>query len=122
MGIAGLGLAAADSALLVFLLFALLGLGHLMITVAVQGLVARGSGEHSYDARFAALTFTGSIGQLFGPAIGGFVAGSGSPEETTRTPPGRRGPPGVSHGPRGRPWPPSCGRPGSSARSWSPRP
>ncbi len=84
MGVAGLGLAAAGEAAWIFVLFALLGLGHLMITVAVQGMVARGSDERSYDARFAALTFTGSVGQLGGPIIAGLVAGQGSPEETGR--------------------------------------
>ena len=84
MGIVSLGLAFAPSAPWVFALFTILGLGHLSITVATQGMVARGSDEGSYDRRFSAFSLSASIGQLVGPAIASIVAGRGSLEETSR--------------------------------------
>jgi MFS family permease len=84
MGVVSLGLAFAPSAPWVFALFAALGLGHLSITVATQGMVARGSDEASYDRRFSAFSLSASIGQLVGPAIAGIVAGQGSLAETSR--------------------------------------
>jgi MFS family permease len=84
MGVVSLGLSVAPSAPWVFGLFTVLGLGHLSITVAVQGMVARGSDEASYDRRFSAFSLSASIGQLVGPAIAGLVAGQGSVEETSR--------------------------------------
>jgi MFS family permease len=84
MGVVSLGLAVATSAVWLFVLFTVLGLGHLAITVATQGMVARGSDEASYDRRFSAFSLSASIGQLLGPAIAGLVAGRGSPEETSR--------------------------------------
>jgi MFS family permease len=65
------------------LLFAALGLGHLTMVVAFQGLVARGSDERSYDRRFAHLALSASFGQLVGPAVGGIVAGGGSTAEVS---------------------------------------
>ena len=84
MGLVSLGLAMVTSTAWVFVLFTLLGLGHLSITVAVQGMVARGSDERGYDQRFSAFSLSASIGQLVGPAIAGLVAGQGSTEETQR--------------------------------------
>jgi MFS family permease len=84
MGIVSLGLAVAPSAPVVFALFTILGLGHLSITVATQGMVARGSDEASYDRRFSAFSLSASIGQLVGPAIASVVAGRGSLDETSR--------------------------------------
>ena len=76
-------LATAPSMGVLLLLFAALGMGHLTTVVAFQGLVARGSDESTYDRRFAHLALSASFGQLLGPAIGGFVAGSGTPDEIT---------------------------------------
>jgi MFS family permease len=84
MGIMSLGLAFAGSPGMLLGLFALLGLGHLSITVATQGMVARGSDEASYDRRFAAFSLSASIGQLAGPAIASVVAGRGTLEDTSR--------------------------------------
>ncbi len=83
MGLVAFGLAAADSQLWVYLLFMLFGLGHLSVTVATQGMVARGSDERTYDQRFSAFSLAASVGQLIGPAIAGIVAGQGSTDETT---------------------------------------
>jgi MFS family permease len=84
MGLVSLGLAVASAPALLFVLFTMLGLGHLSITVATQGMVARGSDEATYDRRFSAFSLSASIGQLLGPTIAGLVAGRGSPEDTSR--------------------------------------
>lgn len=83
MAVSSLFLAFAPSMGVLLLLFAALGLGHLTMVVAFQGLVARGSSESTYNQRFAQLALSASFGQLLGPAIGGFVAGSGAPDELT---------------------------------------
>jgi MFS family permease len=72
-----LGIAAFDSVAWLVGLSAVLGLAHLTTVVATQGMVARGSEEASFDRRFVAFSFAGSIGQLAGPALGGLVAGGG---------------------------------------------
>lgn len=76
-------IAGAPTMAILLILFAALGLGHLTTVVAFQGMVARGSDEASYDRRFAQLALSASLGQLIGPAVGGFVAGSGTPAEVT---------------------------------------
>ena len=64
--------------------YALVGLGHLVMVVGTQSLVARGSAASGYDRAFGHLSFSASVGQLSGPAIAGFIAGQGSPDETIR--------------------------------------
>ena len=78
MAIAGLGMALSDSPPLLYLWYAGLGLGQIIAVVAVQGMVARGADDSRYDARFAAFSFSASIGQGVGPAIGGILVGSGT--------------------------------------------
>jgi MFS family permease len=78
MGAASLLLSVAGSGAALFVLFALLGLGHLVITVAAQGLAARGSDERGLDGRFAAFSLAASAGQMAGPAIAGVMGGSGA--------------------------------------------
>jgi MFS family permease len=81
MAIAGLGMAAAPSPGWLYLWYAALGMGQIIAVVAVQGMVARGQDESRYDARFAAFSFSASIGQGLGPAIGGVLVGSGTLDE-----------------------------------------
>ena len=64
--------------------YALVGLGHLVMVVGTQSLVARGSAATGYDRAFGHLSFSASVGQLSGPAIAGLIAGQGSPDETIR--------------------------------------
>ena len=64
--------------------YALVGLGHLVMVVGTQSLVARGSATAGYDRAFGHLSFSASVGQLSGPAIAGLIAGQGSPDETIR--------------------------------------
>lgn len=84
MAVATFAIALSPSVLVLTLFYALVGLGHLVMVVATQSLVARASSESGYDRRFGHLSFSASVGQLIGPAIAGFIAGQGSPDETIR--------------------------------------
>jgi MFS family permease len=83
MAVSGLALAASGSAVMIFLLFGVFGLGHFVAAFATQPLVARMSQPENYDQRFAAWSFAASVGQMLGPAFAGGVAGRGSPDEIT---------------------------------------
>jgi MFS family permease len=84
MAVSTFAIAAAPSVEILTVFYALVGLGHLVMVVATQSLVARGSAEQGYDRAFGHLSFSAAVGQLLGPAIAGFIAGQGSPEETIR--------------------------------------
>jgi MFS family permease len=77
MAISGLAMAASDAPAMLYLGLAGLGAGQIVAVIAVQGLVARGD-ESGYDRRFSAFSFSASVGQGIGPAIGGVLVGSGS--------------------------------------------
>ena len=77
-------MALLDSVAWLLALSAVFGLAHVASVVATQGMVARGSDESSFDRRFVAFSFAGSIGQLIGPVLGGLVAGGGVVPDTSR--------------------------------------
>jgi MFS family permease len=77
-------IAIAGNVALLTLGYALVGLGHLVMVVGTQSLVARGGAATGYDRAFGHLSFSASVGQLAGPAVAGFIAGQGSPDETIR--------------------------------------
>jgi MFS family permease len=54
---------------------AILGLGHLALALGVQAVVARESDDERHDQHFVLLTAGVSLGQLFGPLIGGALLG-----------------------------------------------
>ncbi|MCW2974935.1 MAG: putative integral rane transport protein, partial [Actinomycetia bacterium] len=54
---------------------AVLGLGHLALALGVQAVVARESDDDHHDQHFGLLTAGVSLGQLFGPLIGGLLLG-----------------------------------------------
>jgi MFS family permease len=57
---------------------AVLGLGHLALALGVQAVVARESDDTHHDQHFGLLTAGVSLGQLFGPLIGGLLLGDRS--------------------------------------------
>jgi MFS family permease len=81
---AGLGLLAVTSLWLLWIdtlwlltvTQAVMGLGHIMILLGSQTLVANASRGPRRDADFAMLVVVQSLGQLIGPAAAGFLAGS----------------------------------------------
>jgi MFS family permease len=54
---------------------AVLGLGHLALALGVQAVIARESDSSRHDQHFGLLTAGVSLGQLFGPLIGGLLLG-----------------------------------------------
>ena len=55
---------------------AVLGLGHLALTLAGQSLIARQSADARHDRDFGLYTAGASLGQLIGPAMAGFALSS----------------------------------------------
>ncbi len=70
----GFWLIAADSLWVLFAAQALLGAGQIVGLVALQSLVANGSSGELRDGMFGMFAVTGSLGQVIGPALGGWVA------------------------------------------------
>lgn len=71
------GLLFIDSIPLLMLAMPTLGMGHLLIMVGGQTLIANRSGSAKYEKNFGLLTFYASLGHSFGPLIGGWLADSG---------------------------------------------
>jgi MFS family permease len=71
-------LAAAPTVALVAAASALLGMGHLVFTIAGQAAVARFSTDDQLDAGFGWFTAAYSAGQLAGPLLAGLLLGSGN--------------------------------------------
>jgi MFS family permease len=57
---------------------ALLGLGHLALILAAQSLIAQQSEDRQHDRDFGLMAAAVSLGQLFGPALGGLVLSAGA--------------------------------------------
>lgn len=75
-GAAGMALAQELAGLLVA--SAAMGMGHLILVAAAQSLIARRSPANLHDRDFGMFTAAASLGQLFGPIIGGFVLNGAS--------------------------------------------
>ena len=77
----------ADSLPGLALASAVLGLGHLALTLAGQSLIARQSGDDRHDRDFGLYAAAASAGQLIGPALAGLVLGAAgrSLEDATTT-------------------------------------
>jgi MFS family permease len=71
------GLLFIDSIPLLMLAMPTLGMGHLLIMVGGQTLIANRSGSEKYERNFGLLTFYASLGHAVGPLIGGWLADSG---------------------------------------------
>lgn len=54
----------------------ILGMGHLLVMVGGQTLIANRSDTAKYERNFGLLTFYASIGHAFGPLVGGWLADS----------------------------------------------
>lgn len=60
-----------------------LGLGHIMILLASQTLIANSTATHRRDASFGVFTVVVSVGQLAGPAAAGLLAGAALAESSS---------------------------------------
>ena len=66
-----------DSISLLMLAMPSLGMGHLLIMVGGQTLIANRSNAKEYEKNFGLLTFYASAGHAIGPFVGGYLADSG---------------------------------------------
>ncbi len=78
LALGAVALALAPSVALVAVASALLGMGHLVFTIAGQSAVARFSPPDQLDKGFGWFTAAFSAGQLMGPLLVGVLLGSGS--------------------------------------------
>ncbi|QCU77216.1 MFS transporter [Citricoccus sp. SGAir0253] len=76
MAAAGAALAWSDSVLLVMVASALLGMGHLVFTIAGQAAIGRRAPAELMDAAFGWFTAAFSVGQMAGPLLSGLILGS----------------------------------------------
>lgn len=73
-----IGLLFANSIALLLVAMPILGMGHLLVMVGGQTLIANRSETAKYERNFGLLTFYASIGHAFGPLVGGWLAESPS--------------------------------------------
>jgi MFS family permease len=78
LGVGAAGLALAPNPALVGAASAVLGMGHLVFTIAGQSAVARYASDDQLDKGFGWFTAAYSAGQLAGPLAGGLMLGAGS--------------------------------------------
>lgn len=71
-----IALLAPVSVLLLVVSSASLGLGHLVLVVASQTLIAKGSRPDRRETRFATLTSVNAVAQIVAPAMTGFLVGT----------------------------------------------
>ncbi len=78
LALGALALDFAATAALVALASAVLGMGHLLFTIAGQAAIARHSPDDQLDKGFGWFTAAFSAGQLAGPLLAGLLLGTGS--------------------------------------------
>ena len=66
-----------NSIALLMLAMPSLGMGHLLVMVGGQTLIANRSNAQAYEKNFGLLTFYASAGHAIGPFVGGYLADSG---------------------------------------------
>lgn len=76
IGVGGALLALAADAWLIMAASALLGVGHLIFTIAGQSMISRRSPAHQMDAAFGWFTAAFSVGQMTGPLLSGVLLGN----------------------------------------------
>ncbi|MGW6172116.1 MFS transporter [Arthrobacter sp. NPDC055138] len=78
LAVADVGLALAEDFLLIGASMALLGMGHLVFTIAGQSAIARYAPLSQMDSGFGWFTAAFSLGQLLGPLLAGVLLGTGT--------------------------------------------
>ncbi|MGH8869923.1 MAG: MFS transporter [Actinomycetes bacterium] len=76
-----LALPRVDSLVVLATSLALVGLGHLLVTVSAQTLIAAKAGRQGSLSAFSLFTVVVSLGQLAGPLLLGVLGGSGSVDQ-----------------------------------------
>jgi MFS family permease len=75
MSLAGAALAWGSSVPVIMIASALLGMGHLVFTIAGQAAIGRRAPAHMMDAAFGWFTAAFSVGQMAGPLLSGLILG-----------------------------------------------
>ncbi|UNK46059.1 MFS transporter [Arthrobacter sulfonylureivorans] len=78
LAVAAVGLALAQDFLLIGISMALLGMGHLVFTIAGQSAIGRYAPLNQMDSGFGWFTAAFSLGQLLGPLLAGVLLGTGT--------------------------------------------
>lgn len=76
MALAGAALAWGSSVLMIMAASALLGMGHLVFTIAGQAAIGRRAPRELMDAAFGWFTAAFSVGQMAGPLLSGLILGN----------------------------------------------
>ncbi|WP_336705684.1 MFS transporter [Micrococcus terreus] len=76
MALSGVGLALGQSVLVIMVASAVLGMGHLVFTIAGQAAIGRRAPAHLMDAAFGWFTAAFSVGQMAGPLLSGLILGN----------------------------------------------
>jgi MFS family permease len=76
MALAGAALAWSSSVLMIMVASALLGMGHLVFTIAGQAAIGRRAPAQMMDAAFGWFTAAFSVGQMAGPLLSGLILGN----------------------------------------------
>ena len=71
---------------LIMLAMTVIGLGHLLVMVGGQTMIANRSGSAKYERDFGLFTFYASLGHALGPLAGGWLADTGTGEINTAAP------------------------------------
>ncbi|MEY4321352.1 MAG: hypothetical protein RL167_80 [Actinomycetota bacterium] len=71
---------------LIMLAMTVMGLGHLLVMVGGQTMIANRSGSAKYERDFGLFTFYASLGHALGPLAGGWLADTGTGEINTAAP------------------------------------
>ena len=71
---------------MIMLAMTLMGLGHLLVMVGGQTMIANRSGSAKYERDFGLFTFYASLGHALGPLIGGWLADNGAGDINTSAP------------------------------------
>ncbi|GAA4774283.1 MFS transporter [Citricoccus nitrophenolicus] len=85
MGLGGLGLAFGGTIAVIMVSSAVLGMGHLVFTIAGQTVISRRASPATMDAAFGWFTAAFSIGQMAGPLISGFILGNATLGEASHS-------------------------------------
>ncbi|HRO93184.1 MAG TPA: MFS transporter [Citricoccus sp.] len=76
MSLAGAALAWGNSVVMIMAASALLGMGHLVFTIAGQAAIGRRAPREMMDAAFGWFTAAFSVGQMAGPLLSGLILGN----------------------------------------------
>ncbi|GAA1129083.1 MFS transporter [Citricoccus alkalitolerans] len=85
LGLGGVGLAFGSTIAVLMVSSAVLGMGHLLFTIAGQTVIGRRAAPENMDAAFGWFTAAFSVGQMSGPLISGLILGNATLGEASHS-------------------------------------